>query len=62
MASTIVLVACAICFGETDSPLLDAARAGVLTMAGLTVCVLGAFGRWFIALARRSRGHDDESA
>ena len=44
--------ACAICFGGVDSPLLDAARLGVLAMAGITVCVLGAFGAWFVRLAR----------
>ena len=44
--------ACPICFGSADSPLLDAARLGVVVMAALTVCVLGAFGAWFVRLAR----------
>lgn len=44
--------ACPICFGGVDSPMLDAARLGVLAMAGLTVCVLGVFGAWFVRLAR----------
>ena len=44
--------ACPICFGSVDSPLLDSARLGVLAMAGLTVCVLGIFGAWFVRLAR----------
>ena len=46
------VAACPICFGSVDSPLLDSARLGVLAMAGLTVCVLGAFGAWFLRLAR----------
>lgn len=45
-------VACAICFGNTESPLLDSARLGVLAMAGVTVTVLGVFGAWFVRLAR----------
>jgi hypothetical protein len=50
-----VLVACTICFGNADSPLLDAAQIGVLTMAGVTVCVLAGFAGWFVRLARLSR-------
>jgi hypothetical protein len=55
MMSTAIVMACAICFGGVESPLLDAARLGVLTMAGATVIVLGAFGRWFVRLARLER-------
>lgn len=44
--------ACPICFGNVESPMLDSARLGVLAMAALTVCVLAAFGRWFVKLAR----------
>lgn len=44
--------ACSICFAGVDSPLLDSARLGVLTMAVLTVAVLGTFGAWFVRLAR----------
>jgi hypothetical protein len=47
-----VASACPICFGAVESPLLDAARIGVLTMAAVTLCVLGAFGAWFVRLAR----------
>jgi hypothetical protein len=44
--------ACTICFGNVESPMLDSARLGVLAMAALTVCVLAAFGTWFVKLAR----------
>ena len=44
--------ACPICFGAADSPLLDSARLGVLTMAALTVCVLATFGAWFVKLSK----------
>jgi hypothetical protein len=49
------VIACTVCFGNADSPLLDAARVGVLAMAGVTTCVLGTFGWWFIRLTRLSR-------
>ena len=46
-------VACAVCFGAADGPLLTAARVGVLVMAGVTVAVLGALARFFLRLAKR---------
>jgi hypothetical protein len=47
-----VVDACPICFQGVESPLLDATRLGVLTMAFLTVCVLVVVGRWCRRLAR----------
>lgn len=44
--------ACPICFGPTESHLIDSARLGVLAMAALTVCVLGVFAAWFLRLAK----------
>ena len=44
--------ACPVCFQGVESPLLDSARAGVIAMAVVLVGVLGAFGRWFVRLAR----------
>ena len=44
--------ACAVCFGAADSSLLNAARAGVLVMVGITLLVLGGFARWFLMLRR----------
>jgi hypothetical protein len=47
-----VALACPVCFQNVDSPLLDAARLGVIAMVGITLCVLGAFGAWFLRLRR----------
>lgn len=55
MSSSAIVIACAVCFGAADSPMLDAARLGVLVMVGVTTTMLGAFGLFFIRLARRSR-------
>ena len=55
MSSNAIVVACAVCFGPADSPLLDAARLGVLVMVGVTCTMLGAFGLFFLRIARRGR-------
>ena len=44
--------ACPVCFQNVESPLLDAARLGVLAMVAVTTGVLAAFGRWFLRLRR----------
>jgi hypothetical protein len=49
------LLACAVCFGAADAPMLDAARVGVLVMAAFTCAVLGAFGVFVFRLSRRLR-------
>lgn len=46
------VVACAICFGNADGPLLDAARLGVLVMVGVTVVVLALFARFFLRISK----------
>ena len=46
------LVACAICFGGADGPLLDAARLGVLVMVGVTVVILSLFARFFLRISK----------
>lgn len=50
-----LIVACSICFGAADGPMLDAARLGVLVMVVVTAAMLAAFGVFFVRLARRSR-------
>ena len=47
-----LLVACAVCFGAADGPLLTSARLGVLVMAGVTCAVLAAFAAFFLRLAK----------
>jgi hypothetical protein len=48
------VLACVVCFGAADGPMLDAARLGVLVMAGVTCVMLGAFGLFFARVARRT--------
>ena len=52
MSSSALVLACSICFGAADGPLLDAARLGVLVMVGVTCAVLVLFARFFLRIAR----------
>jgi hypothetical protein len=49
-------LACTVCFGASDSPLLSAARAGVIVMVAVTLAVLVGFARWFLQLRRLASG------
>jgi hypothetical protein len=55
MWSDALIVACAVCFGAANGPMLNAARIGVLVMVGITSAMLAAFGVFFVRIARRSR-------
>ena len=43
---TATLVACPVCFQASDSPTAAGVRAAVLTLAGVTICVLAGFAIW----------------
>ena len=53
--NSVMLVACTVCFGQTDSPLAKGANSGVFFMLGVTVFMLAAFAGFFIYLIRRQR-------
>jgi hypothetical protein len=53
MSSEWILLACTVCFGAADGPLLTAARVGVVVMVAVTCGVLGAFAAFFLRLARK---------
>ena len=52
-------MACPVCFGGDDLAIRESLNAGIGILLGVTAVVLGAFLRFFIRLARRSReyGH-----
>jgi hypothetical protein len=56
-----VASACPVCFGQSSSPMVEAAKMGVLFMLGVTVVMLGAFATFFIHLRRRARMFADDS-
>jgi predicted transporter len=54
------MMACPVCFGSVTTPLIDAARAGVLTMIAVTLVVLAGFAAWFLRIrALTARLPDD---
>ena len=48
------LLACAVCYGQSDSPLAEGMNMGILFLLGVVALVLGGFVAFFIYLARRS--------
>lgn len=49
-------IACAACFGRSDSKLAQGMNLGIFTLLLLVLGVLGGFAAFFIYLARRSAG------
>jgi len=47
--------ACEVCYGQADSPLIDAAQASVWLMLGVTLAVQVAFAAFFLNLRRRAK-------
>ena len=50
-----VVLACPVCFGQSDSPMAWGTKMGVFFMLGVTVSVLAAFACFFIYLMRRAK-------
>jgi hypothetical protein len=48
-------MSCPVCFGNVDATVRESMNAGIVVLLVTTVGVLGAFARFFISLARRSR-------
>lgn len=51
------LLACEVCYGEAEGPLIEAARSGVWLLFGLTAAMQVAFAAFFIRLWRHARRH-----
>ena len=49
-----VAAACPVCFGADAGPILQGSNMGILALLVVTVLVLGAFGGFFLTLARRA--------
>ena len=49
------LLACPVCFGAAESPLIDGAKLGVLVMVAITLVVQGAFVGFFLYLRNRAK-------
>ena len=49
--------ACAVCYGEAEGPMIDAARLGVWLLFGLVLAVQVAFVLFFLCLRKRARAY-----
>ena len=47
------MMACAVCMQMQSGAAVDGLHAAVLTLVVVTVCVLGAFGRFVLRVSRR---------
>jgi hypothetical protein len=47
-------LACATCFGRSDSPLAEGMNMGIVVLLGVVLTVLAGFASFFIFLARRA--------
>jgi len=50
-----LMIACSVCFGQSDSPLAKGTNWGVFFMLAVTTVMLAAFATFFIYLIRRER-------
>jgi hypothetical protein len=49
------LVACPLCFGAEETPMIDGTRLGIIVMLGITLAVQGGFAAFFIYLRQRAK-------
>jgi heme/copper-type cytochrome/quinol oxidase subunit 2 len=55
MIGSSTLLACPVCFGAEETPMIDGARLGVLVMLAITLAVQGGFVGFFFYLRRRAK-------
>jgi hypothetical protein len=55
MNATTMLLACAMCFGAEETPLIDGAKLGVIALLAVTLVVQGGFAGFFFYLRKRAR-------
>ncbi len=53
------ILACPLCFGAAETPLIDGAKLGVLVMLGVLFAVQGAFVAFFLYLRKRAKENAD---
>jgi hypothetical protein len=61
LAAPRVALACPVCFGQNDTPMGNAVKAGVIMMLVLVGLVLTGFGAFIVQLNRRARALARES-
>ncbi len=54
------MLACSVCFGQSDSPLAQGTNMAIFFMLGVTAVMLASFAGFFIYLVRRKRIFADD--
>jgi hypothetical protein len=57
-----LLLACAVCFGQSDSPMAVGTNMGIFLMLGVTAAVLSGFAAFMVYLVRRARLAESQQA
>ena len=52
-------LACPVCFGVSDGPMLQGSNMGILALLLVTLTMLGVFGAFFYTLSRRASNAQD---
>ena len=55
------VLACPVCFGATDAPMVRGSNLGILALLIVTALMLGAFGYFFRTLSRREKQWSSDS-
>ena len=55
MNVTTMLVACSMCFGAEETPMIDGAKLGVIALLAVTLVVQGGFAGFFFYLRKRAK-------
>ncbi len=58
--NSVTLLACSVCFGQSDSPLAQGTNMAIFFMLGVTGIMLASFAGFFIYLIRRKRLFADD--
>ena len=61
LAAPRMALACPVCFGQNDTPMGNAVKAGVIMMLVLVGLVLTGFGAFIVQLNRRARALAEDS-
>ena len=61
LAAPRTALACPVCFGQNDTPMGNAVKAGVILMLVLVGLVLTGFGAFIVQLNRRARTFAEQS-
>ena len=57
IAGSSEVLACPMCFGAEESPLIEASKLGIFVLLGITLAVQGAFAGFFFYLRKKAKRH-----